>query len=139
MSARLVAELAGFSATTAPAESTNRARNGPSSSSMQARPRRASTSAIADFPAPAQLVISIALIGAHHRPAPEAAQRVSDPTRAQADRTFTGFGSVDALLVPRRPLTAAVTATASHNHTMRLTMPAHRREAGASDLGLSLN
>jgi hypothetical protein len=43
------------------------------------------------------------------------------------------------LLRNRRSLTAAVTATAPHNHPRRLTVTAHCGEVGAPDLGVSLN
>jgi hypothetical protein len=65
---------AGSSATTLPAASTNRASSWSLSASMAARPRRASTAAIVDFPAPEQPVIWKALIGVYRQPAPKAAQ-----------------------------------------------------------------
>ena len=62
------------SSTTLPSESTDRATIGSPSASRDARPRRASTPAIVDFPAPDMPVIKTALIGVYRRPAVKAAQ-----------------------------------------------------------------
>jgi Activator of Hsp90 ATPase homolog 1-like protein len=131
----------GESSTTVPSESTDRASKGSSSASMDASPRRASTAAIVDFPAPDIPVINAALIGIHRRPARKAAQtNLRVPDEACGDPQCPAGGTLRPLYrpAPSRTCWRGPAQRAARRNTVAVPDASRVVGAGARDSRRSL-